>query len=121
MTERFDVAALVRDLLFSSKLTASAKSTAVRLKVVRDPTKLDQIDASRLVVDLNDPGHLDAAVAWKARTGGHVTGFASHVAADAIAEARRLGIDRVLSNGGLSANLDAVLQGPDPVSDLERA
>lgn len=119
MTERFDVAALVRDLLFSSKITASAKSAGVGLKVVRDPAKLDQIDADRLVVDLNAPGHLEAAVAWKARTGGHVTGFASHVAADAIAEARRLGIDRVLSNGGFSANIDAVLKASSRVTDHE--
>jgi hypothetical protein len=119
MSEQFDVAALVRDLLFSSKITASAKSSGVSLKIVRDLSKLDQIEAGRLIVDLNAPGHLDAAVAWKQRTGGHVIGFASHVAADAIAEARRMGIDRVLSNGGFSATVDALVKGSGTISDRE--
>lgn len=100
---------LIRDLLFSSKVTAAAKANGVPFKVVRDPAKLVDLDGQRLIVDLNADGHLTAAVAWKTRTGGRVIGFISHVAGDALDEARRLGIDRVMSNGGFTANIDAVL------------
>ena len=104
---------LIRDLLFSSKVSAAARLSRVResVRIVRDPAKLAEIDAKRLIVDLNADDHLEAAVAWKARTGGEVTGFVSHVDGDAIAAARRLGIDRVLSNGGFSANVDAIVRG----------
>lgn len=100
---------LVRDLLFSSKITAAARARGVAIRLLRDPAKLAEEQGTRLIVDLNAEGHLAAAVDWKARTGGHVTGFVSHVAGDAIAEARRLGIDRVMSNGGFSANVEAVI------------
>lgn len=100
---------LVRDLLFSSKITAAARAGGVSIKVVRDPAKLLAEDGTKLIVDLNAQGHLAAAMEWKARTGGHVTGFLAHVAGDAIAEARRLGIDRILNNGGFSASVDSIL------------
>jgi hypothetical protein len=102
---------LVRDLLFSSKIIATARARGVAVKIVRDPARLSEEEGGRLIVDLNAEGHLAPAVAWKGRTGGEVIGFVSHVAGDAIAEARRLGVDRVLSNGGFSANLDSVLVG----------
>jgi hypothetical protein len=99
----------IRDLLFSSKATSAAKSAGVAFRVVRDPAKLAEADGGRLIVDLNQPDALAHAVAWKQRTGGHVTAFVAHVAGDLIAEAKRLGVDRVLSNGGFSANIDAVV------------
>ena len=101
--------ALVRDLLFSSKLTAAAKASGRAVKVVRDPAKLGEYGGTRLIVDLNADGHLQAAVDWKARTGGEVIGFIAHVAGDGIAEAKRLGLDRVISNGGFAANVDRLL------------
>jgi hypothetical protein len=101
--------ALIRDLLFSSKLTAAAKSKGTTVKIVRAATKLAEFEGRRLIVDLNADGHLAAAIAWKARTGGEVIGFIAHVAGDGIAEAKRLGIDRVISNGGFAANVDRLL------------
>ena len=108
-----EMVALIRDLLFSSKVSAAARLSRVReaVRIVRDPATLAGVDAKRLIVDLNSDGFLQAAVAWKARTGGTVTGFVSHVDGDAIAAARSLGIDRVLSNGGFSANVDAIVRG----------
>lgn len=103
------IVALVRDLLFSSKITAAARAKVVAVKIVRDPAKLAEQGGSRLIVDLNAEGHLEAAVAWKAKTDGEVIGFVSHVAGDAIAEAKRLGIDRVMSNGGFSTNVEAIV------------
>ena len=101
--------ALVRDLLFSSKLTAASKSNGKSVKIVRDALKLAEFAGRRLIVDLNAAGNLDAAVAWKSRTGGEVIGFIAHVAGDGIAEAKRLGVDRVISNGSFSANVDRLI------------
>ena len=98
-----ETVALIRDLLFSSKVSAAARLSRVResVRIVRDAAKLQEIDAKRL----------EAAVAWKTRTGGEVTGFVAHVNGDAIAAARSLGIDRVLTNGGFSANVDTIVRG----------
>jgi hypothetical protein len=104
---------LIRDLLFSSKVSAAARLSRVReaVRIVRDPAKLSDLEGQRLIVDLNVPGHLEAAVAWKTRTGGVVIGFVSHVDGDAIAAARAMGVDRVMSNGGFSANVDQIIRG----------
>ena len=109
MTEPTPTLALVRDLLFSSKLTAAAKATGTTVKVIRDSTKLADFSGTRLIVDLNADGHLAAAMAWKARTGGEVIGFIAHVAGDGIAEARRMGVDRVLSNGAFAQSAASLL------------
>lgn len=108
-----ETVALIRDLLFSSKVSAAARLSRVResVRIVRDAAKLQEIDAKRLIVDLNADGHLQAAVAWKTRTSGQVIGFVSHVDGDAIAAARQMGIDRVLSNGAFSANVDQLIRG----------
>jgi hypothetical protein len=108
-TEPKPTLALIRDLLFSSKLTAAAKTAGRPVKIVRDVAKLDALDGHRLIVDLNADGHLAAAVAWKARTGGEVIGFIAHVAGDGIAEANRLGLTRILSNGGFAANVERLV------------
>ena len=63
-----------------------------------------------IIVDLNAPGHLEAALAWKARTNRPVIGFISHVAVDQIEQARKLGIDRILSNGGFSSSIESILK-----------
>ena len=106
-----ETVALVRDLLFSSKISAAARLARVRerVQIIRDPARLTAIDARRLIVDMNEPGHLDAAVAWKRRTGGEVIGFVAHVDGDAIANAKSLGIDRVLTNGGFSATVGEIV------------
>lgn len=108
-----DVAVLiyVRDLLFSSKITATARAEGVAFRVVRDFSVLMQLRAPRLIVDLNEPGRLEQAVQWKQATGGHVTGFVAHVAADTLAAARTAGIDRVMTNGAFSNSLPQVLRG----------
>lgn len=103
--------ALVRDLMFVSKMTASSRATGVAVQVVRDPTKLADVAGAQLLVDLSLTGALEAAVAWKARTGGRVIGFVSHVLVDQIAAARAAGLDEVMSNGALAGQLDRILTG----------
>lgn len=101
---------LCRDLLFTSKITATAKARDIPVKLVRDPAKLIEEPAvPRLVVDLTQGGFLDAAVQWKQRTGGHVTGFAGHTDVDLISAAEAAGVDLVLSRGEFSAKLEQVL------------
>ena len=109
MSDETQTLALVRDLLFSSKIAAAAKAKGASVKIIRDPAKLETTGGTRLIVDLNAEGHLQAAAAWKARTGGEVVGFIAHVAGDDIAEAKRLGLDRVISNGGFAGNVDRLL------------
>ena len=88
--------ALVRDLMFSGRISATARDINAPLRVIRDPAALVGAQGRRLIVDLNQPGALDAALAWKAKSAGEVVGFVSHVDADTIARARAGGIDRVL-------------------------
>jgi hypothetical protein len=95
----------VRDLMFSSKIVATARAEHVSFKVVRDFSKLQENAAGHLVVDLNAEGMLDAAIAWKAKHGGRVIGFASHTAADLLQRAKTGGIDQVMTNGSFTARL----------------
>jgi len=101
----------IRDLLFSSKVVATARAENVAFKVVRDVSKLMETPADLLLIDLNAEGALENAIAWKQKHGGKVTGFVAHVASATIEQAKTSGIDRVMTNGSFSANLDAILRG----------
>lgn len=87
---------LVRDLMIASKIRATAQSINAAVQMLREPSQLAGAAGHRLIADLNQPGVLDAAVAWKGATGGEVVGFASHVDTATIQSARLAGIDRVL-------------------------
>ena len=105
------VLVLVRDLMFSSRITAAARAEGATVKIVRDAGKLSGEAGERLIVDLNQDGAIDAAVAWKACTGGNVVGFVSHVDADTIARARAAGIDRVMPRSRFVEELAEILRG----------
>jgi DNA-binding NarL/FixJ family response regulator len=90
------VLVLVRDLLFASKIRATAHSIDATVRMLREPAQVTGAEGRRLIVDLNQPGALDAAVAWKRGTGGEVVGFVSHVDAQTIQAARTAGLDQVL-------------------------
>jgi nicotinate-nucleotide pyrophosphorylase len=100
----------IRDLMFSSKVVATARAIDVPFKVVRDVSILLKTPASRLIVDLNADGALDAAIQWKQIHGGYVTGFCGHVNLATIQRAREVGIDSVMTNGAFAGNLEAILQ-----------
>ena len=104
------ILALVRDLLFASKITSAAQARGVVVRIVRDPNTLVNETGSRLLVDLNQPGTLEAAVQWKLTHARPVLGFVSHVDADTIARAREGGIDQILSRGQFVQQLDQLLQ-----------
>ena len=102
---------LVRDLLFASRITSAARDAGVMIKLIRDPTALASEPGARVIVDLNQPGALDAAAAWCVAKGKPATGFASHVDTETIARARAAGIARVLSRGQFTQTLGDVLRG----------
>ena len=81
------VLALVRDLLFASRIAAAAKTAAVEVKILRDPAELADQSAALVLIDLNQAGAIDAAAGWKRDTGGRVVGFVSHVDAATIQKA----------------------------------
>jgi len=101
---------LVRDLLFASRITATARAIDVPIKLLRDETKLTLEPGRRLIVDLNQAGALGAAVDWKKQTGGEVIGFAFHVDAETIRRARDAGIDQVLPRSRFVSELEALLR-----------
>jgi hypothetical protein len=107
-TPQPSVLLLCRDLMFLSKVTATAKAAGVAVQVVRDPAMLPAV-GTRLLVDLNQDGAIDAAARWKAATGGRVAGFVSHVDAEAIARARQAGLDQVLPRSRFTADLESLL------------
>jgi hypothetical protein len=101
MVDMRQTIALVRDLMFSSRIIATARSLGREVKVVREPGKLAEAGgAGLLIVDLNLEGAIEAAVAWKGTTaGGRAVGFVSHVDTQTIQRAREAGIDRVMARG----------------------
>ena len=105
------VLAFVRDLMFSSKITSTARAAGVAVKVIRDPEKLNQESGSKLLVDLAEPHAIATAMTWKQLHGGTVIGFASHVDTNTIFKAQEAGFDQVLSRGGFTANLENLLRG----------
>jgi hypothetical protein len=101
---------LCRDLMFLSKVTATARSAGVAVQVVRDPTMLPAV-GTRLLVDLNQDGALEAAAAWRGATGGAVVGFVSHVDTDVIGRAKAAGLDEVLPRSRFTADLERLVRG----------
>jgi hypothetical protein len=92
------VLVLVRDLMFSSRIGAVARQGGVPVTLLRDADALEpSAPGRRLIVDLNQPGAIESAVAWKRASAAEVVGFVSHVDAATIARAREAGIDRVLA------------------------
>jgi hypothetical protein len=103
------ILAVVRDLMFASKISASAKSSGICIKLIRDPKLLPNEPGTRVIVDLNQPGTIEAAVQWKASHSGPVIGFVSHVDTEMIARAKAAGIDQIMSRGQFAQNIEKIL------------
>ena len=100
---------LVRDLMFASKISATAQAMQVAVKLIRDPEKLAAEPGEKVIVDLNQPGALEAAANWKALTHGRAIGFVSHVDRDTIALAESMGIDQILPRSQFVQKLVEIL------------
>jgi hypothetical protein len=97
-TQPEPVLVLVRDLIFASRIQATANAAAVSIRLIRDPSQLLPATPGRkTIVDLNLEGAISAAAEWKKATGRPVIGFVSHVDAATAAQARQAGIDQILA------------------------
>jgi DNA-binding NarL/FixJ family response regulator len=105
------VLCLCRDLLFQSKITATARSAGVSFQVLRDANLLTDQPARLLLVDLNQPAALEAAARWRAATDGAVVGFVSHVDAATVTAARAAGLTEVLARSAFTDRLAAIIAG----------
>ena len=109
-TADLPVLALVRDLLFTSKITATARARGCDVRVVREPHLLSELMGRLLLVDLNVPGAIAAAANWRLSSGSPVIGFVSHTDAETIEQARAGRLDRVLSRGAFTQLLPELLR-----------
>lgn len=103
------VLALVRDLIFASKISASSRTAEVECRILRDPGALSGQSGDLLLVDLNEPGAIEAASQWQRDSGRSVVGFVSHVDAARIEQARQAGLTRVMARSGFVAALPSLL------------
>ena len=102
--------ALVRDLMFSSKIIATARELGIEVKIVRSPEQVASFDGDLLLVDLSLAGAIQAAEQWKNSSERKVIAFAAHVDTATLALAREAGFDQVLTRGQFSANLSELLR-----------
>ena len=108
----------VDDLLFSSKIRATAKQAGVDLTFARSPAEIiEQARATKpslVIFDLNsaktDPiATINTLKGDPALAGIRTIGFASHVHTDLINAARRAGADQVLPRSAFAGNLAEIL------------
>lgn len=104
------VLAHIRDLMFSSKVTATARAVGRDVRIVRDLENLKCTDGAALIVDLALHGAIEAAAAWKQAFHGETIGFAAHVDTETIAAAKAGGIDLVMTRGSFTAQLESLLK-----------
>lgn len=103
------IVALVKDLLFSSKIIATARAQGQTVRLVREPSALMKESGTTLLVDLNLPGSIEAAADWLARTSGQAVGFVSHVDTDTIIRARQIGLTKVMARSQFVQALPTLL------------
>ena len=108
----------VDDLLFSSKIRATAKQAGVELTFAR--SRQDVLDQARalnpplVIFDLNS-GKIDSIATITAMkqdpalAGIRTLGFVSHVDANAIGAARDAGTDQVMARSAFAAQLAEIL------------
>src|SRR5580765_456966 len=106
------VLALVRDLMFVSRIGAEARALKLEIRIIRDPSKLAGELGRLLLVDLNLDGAIDAASSWQQSTNGQTIGFVSHVDADTARRAREAGIGRILARSRFVELLPTLLIAP---------
>src|SRR5437660_1428129 len=106
------VLALVRDLMFASRISAEARAHKLEIRIIREPGKLGAEPGRLLLVDLNLDGAIEAATRWQQATHGQTIGFVSHVDADTARRAREAGIGRILARSRFVELLPTLLTAP---------
>jgi DNA-binding NarL/FixJ family response regulator len=111
------IAALVSDLLFGSKVAATARAHGIEFRGVRSASAIASADLQPdlLFIDLEaeipegDPcAAIAAALAKTPRP--KVVAFAGHLLVDRLEAAQRAGADLVLSRGGFSQRLEGLVR-----------
>jgi hypothetical protein len=111
MAEETPIVALVRDLMFSSKIRSEAQAAGVAVRMVREPGQLAGAGGRLLLADLNQPGAIEAAARWLAADPARAAvGFISHVDADTAARARAAGIRNIVARSAFVAGLPQLLK-----------
>lgn len=109
-----EVAVLIRDLIFETRIKSTAQSLGIGAVVVRSLAELEALLAGPgirlLIVDLNTAGAaaFDAIRAAK-KSALHVLAFVSHVDADLANHASEAGADQVLPRSRFAAHLPELL------------
>ena len=112
----------VDDLLFSSKIRATAKQAGVEVTFARSPEEIVSqaraIKPALAIFDLNsgktDPVNTISALKADPELASIRTlGFASHVHTELIAAARKAGADQVLPRSAFAGNLAEILLGSE--------
>lgn len=108
----------VDDLLFSSKIRATAKQLELQVAFARTPdeilTQARELKPTLIVFDVNSPkaDAINTVAALKADPelkGIPTTGFVSHVDTARILAARQAGMDEVMARSAFAANLPRIL------------
>ena len=110
------IAALVTDLMFSSRIMAEARAAGAKVKIIRSLESLnEQIATGRyatLIIDLNTDG-IDVIEAIRATRNAapqtRIVCFVSHVQADLIQAAREAGAHEVMARSAFVTKLPALL------------
>jgi len=101
---------LCKDLLFTSRITAEGRAARIACLVVRDLDKLAEQSGSKLILDLNLPGAIEAASTWqKTHPEAQTIGFVSRVDTETIRIAREAGIGLVLPRSQFVVKLAEIL------------
>lgn len=103
------VLALVRDLIFASKISASARAAKVECRIIRDSKLLEGQPGDLLLLDLNEPGFVEAAASWQHANSRPAVGFVSHVDVERINRARAAGLTKVMARSGFVEALQLLL------------
>ncbi len=115
------VVAAVEDLLFRSKISATAAALDVEAQFPRSPKKLlegaAQSPPDLLVLDLNSARFEPLELLGKLKAGETtrdvpVVGFLSHVQKDLAIAARERGCDRIMARSAFVKDLPEILGGP---------
>ena len=106
------VLVLVRDLIFSTKIKATADAVGRSVRVLREPAMLTGQEGAMLIVDLNLEGAIAAAAGWRGEDEPRrrVVGFVSHVDGETIRAAREAGITEVLARSRFVEVLPSLLR-----------
>ena len=114
--------ALVTDLIFSTKITGTAKALGGQVTVARSLDRLREVlagptggaapAAAQVIVDLNASAvDVMEAIRLAKQHGARVVAFLSHVQVNLAAAAREAGADQVLARSAFVERLPQILAG----------